>query len=140
MLNYEEKIEKIKNCEQLANAKVNFTWKNRCYKKPSCIAARYVLAPLATNKKAIAEINSLFYDFLWSGRGDKIKGNTCMLNDYSEGRLKMLDIESFNKALKMTWVKKYLDKENHSKWKIFDLEIKNNGESTILTGNLNKKI
>ena len=62
-----------------------------------------------------------------------------MLNDYSEGGLKMFDIESFDKDLKMTWVKKYLDKENHSKWKIFDLEVKNNGESTILTGNLNKK-
>ena len=52
----------------------------------------------------------------------------------------MLDIESFNTALKMTWVKKYLDKENHSKWEIFfDLEVKSNGESTVLTGNLNKK-
>ena len=39
----------------------------------------------------------------------------------------------------MTWVKKYLDKESHSKWKIFfDIEVKNR-ESTILTGNLNKK-
>ena len=52
----------------------------------------------------------------------------------------MLDIESFNKALKITWVKKYLDKENHSRWKIFfDLKLKNKGESTIVTGNLNKK-
>ena len=52
----------------------------------------------------------------------------------------MLDIKSFNKALKMTWVKKYLYKENHNKWQIFfDLKVKNNGESTILTSNLNKK-
>ena len=63
-----------------------------------------------------------------------------MLNGYSERGLKMLDIESFNTALKITWVKKYLDKESHSKWKIlFDLELKNKGESTMLTGSLSKK-
>ena len=33
-----------------------------------------------------------------------------------------------------------LDKENHSKWKIFfDLELNNKGESTIVTGILNKR-
>ena len=71
----------------------------------------YILAPLPTNQKAIEEIEKLFYDFLWNGRGDKIKRNT-MIRDYSEGGLKMLDIASFNKALKIVWIKKYLDKEN----------------------------
>ena len=41
---------------------------------------------------------------------------------------------------KKNQAEKYLYKKNHSKWKIFfDLEVKNNGESTILTGNLNRK-
>ena len=30
-----------------------------------------------------------------------------MIGDYSDGGLKMIDLESFNKALKFTWVKKY---------------------------------
>ena len=52
----------------------------------------------------------------------------------------MLDIASFNKALKIVWIKKYLDKENHSKWKIFlDIESQHKGGTTFLTGNLNKK-
>ena len=43
----------------------------------------HILAPLSTNQKAIEEIaKRLFYDFLWSGRGDKIKRNT-MIRDYS---------------------------------------------------------
>ena len=42
----------------------------------------YILAPLSTNQKATEEIERLFYDFLWSGRGDKIKRNT-MIRDYS---------------------------------------------------------
>ena len=36
----------------------------------------------------------------------------------------MIDIKLFNKALKLTWVKKYLDNDNHGKWKLhFDSEL-----------------
>ena len=78
----------------------------------------YVLAPLHTN-----EVNKLFYLFLWNGKGDKIKRST-MINDYSKGGLKMIDIQAFNKSLKTTWIKKYLDNENQGKWKLFfDLEL-----------------
>ena len=48
----------------------------------------------------------------------KIKRNV-MINDFSEGGLKMIDIESFNKSLKSSWIKKYLDPENSSSWKFF---------------------
>ena len=51
----------------------------------------------------------MFYN-LWKGKGDKIKKN-IMINDYSEGGLKLIDIASFNRSLKATWIKKYLDKE-----------------------------
>ena len=46
-----------------------------------------------------------------------------MINDYSDWGLKMIDIQSFDKSLEVTWMKKYLDLENKGKWKlIFDLE------------------
>ena len=46
-----------------------------------------------------------------------------MINDFKDGGLRMLEIESFNKALKCSWIKKYLDDENKGKWKLFlDLE------------------
>ena len=54
----------------------------------------------------------------------------------------MIDLESFNKALKSTWVKKYLDPENHvegnhGKWKyFFDSELQLFGRPAILRGNL----
>ena len=60
----------------------------------------------------------MFFKFLWNDKGDKIK-RKIMINDYSEGGLKMIDITSFNKSLKATWIKKYLDTENCSKWKVF---------------------
>ena len=44
-----------------------------------------------------------------------------MINDYSQGGLKMIDILPFNKSLKATWIKKYLDTENGGSWKKFFL-------------------
>ena len=69
----------------------------------------YVLTTLPTSQRLIKEINELFYDFLWSGKGDKIKRNT-MTNDYPEGGLRMIGIESFSKSLvKTIWINKYMD-------------------------------
>ena len=51
----------------------------------------------------------------------------------------MIDITSFNKALKLTWVKKYLDNDNHGEWKLFfDSELQDFGGVVIFKGNLNK--
>ena len=51
----------------------------------------------------------------------------------------MIDIKSFNKAFKSTWIKKYLDKSNHGKWKLFfDLHLTEHGGTDLFKGNLNK--
>ena len=51
----------------------------------------------------------------------------------------MTDIKSFNKALKSTWVKKYLDCDNQGKWKLFfDSELHDFGGAVIFKGSLNK--
>ena len=42
-----------------------------------------------------------------------------MLNEYKDGGLNMLDIQSFNCALKAKWVQKYLDNNNQAKWNFF---------------------
>ena len=50
----------------------------------------------------------------------------------------MIDITSFNKALKSVWIKKYLDVNNKGKWKLFiDAELENLGGATVLS-NLDK--
>ena len=64
----------------------------------------YVLSPLPLNVKPIKEVNKLFFAFLCNGKGDKIKENT-IINDYPNGGLKMIDIISFSKSLKATWIK-----------------------------------
>ena len=68
----------------------------------------YILAPLPSNHTALDEINRIFYNFLWDGKGDKIKRD-IIICEYKSGGLRMIDIKSFNKALKPTWIKKYLE-------------------------------
>ena len=52
----------------------------------------------------------------------------------------MIDIASFNKSLKATWVKKYLGEEISSKWKtIFDEEFGKYGGTAVIKVKLNKK-
>ena len=60
-----------------------------------------------------------------------------MLNEYKDAGLKMLDIRSFTHALNSKWVMKYLDDNNHAKWKLFfDFFIKQYDDKFLLTGNL----
>ena len=97
------------------------------------------MSPLPTNHNAIKEINNLFFNFLWDGKGDKVKRD-IIISDYENGGLRMIVRKLFNQALKSGWIKKYLDRENHGKWKLlFNLELKNFGGEEILRGNLNKE-
>ena len=97
----------------------------------------YLLTPLKSNYSALTEINKLLYTFLWNGKGDKIKWNV-IINVYCDGGLKMIDIFSFNKSLKVTWIKKYLDNSNNGKWKLlFDRALQNHSGKKNLSSSLN---
>ena len=78
----------------------------------------HLLSPLQANSQIIKQINDVFFDFLWNTKGDKIKRNVITQN-YGNGGLKMIDIASFNKALKSVWIRKYLDESKKGKWKFF---------------------
>ena len=121
--NYIDKVEKVKamlSCWKFR--RLSLLGKMSVIKRLAVSQLVYILAPLQTDHKAIKEINELFYKFLWDEKGDKIKN--VMIKDFSEGGLKMIDIQSFNKSLKSSWIKKYLDPENSSSWKsFFDLHV-----------------
>ena len=139
-LNYKEKMEKIKmimGCWKLR--RLGLLGKITVLKSLIASQLVYIFSPLQTHYTAIKEINVMFYNFLWNDKGDKIKRNV-MINDYSEEGLKMIDIASFNRSLKATWIKRYLDKENCGRWKsFFDLQLEKYGGEVILTGNLDIK-
>ena len=52
----------------------------------------------------------------------------------------MPHLSSFNNAMKITWVKRYLDEENESKWKLFfRLSLKNVGGDFFFKWNISPK-
>ena len=139
-LNYTEKLTKIKSilgCWKFR--RLSLVGKIVVLKSLVASQLVYVFSPLQKNHEVIKEINKLFFNFLWNDKGDKIK-RAVMINDYPNGGLKMIDVVSFNKSLKASWIKKYLDSENSSKWKtIFNFELGKYGGNAFFKGNLNKK-
>ena len=66
----------------------------------------FILTPLPTYANALQTVNKLLFEFLWDGKGDKIK-REHIIRDYEQGGLRMIDIHTFNKSLKASWIKKY---------------------------------
>ena len=84
----------------------------------------YILTPLTTSVEALQKVNKMFFDFLWNGKGDRIK-RMIIIKDYKEGGLKMIAINKFNQSLKVSWIKKFLDPANDGKWKfVFEDSLK----------------
>ena len=64
-----------------------------------------------------------------------------MINEYKHGGLKMLDIQTFNRAHKAKWIQKYLDCENHGKQKlVFDAHLDKHGGKRLFSFNLKEHI
>ena len=129
-LNYKEKLEKVKEILRCWKYhRLTLLGKITVIKSLVLVASQlvYLLSPLRSNYRVLNEINDLLYTFLWNGKGDKIKRKD-MINEFGVGGLKMTDISSFNKSVKTTWIKKYLDNNNKGKWKIFfDITVKKYG-------------
>ena len=65
---------------------------------------------------------------------------SIMINDYENGGLRMLDLNPFNKALKLSWVRKYLNENNSGKWKLlFDFQLEDYGGAEFFRGYLDRK-
>ena len=62
--------------------------------------------------KTLKEMNEILYNFIWEGT-NRIK-KTVICQEYSDGGLKMINIEDFITALKTTWVRKLII--NNSLW------------------------
>ena len=107
-MNYNEKIIKIKNIIKL--------WKRR-YLTPfgKITVIKTLLLPILNHlfislpnpiENVIKELNTIFYDFLWSGTA-KIK-QSVVVKQYMEGGLNMINLKAFILALKATWIRRLL--------------------------------
>ena len=67
-------------------------------------------------KSIMTKLESLLFKFIW-GKKDKIKRGFAK-KQFLEGGIGAPDIESFANALKVGWIKRWLD-PHHSSWKVF---------------------
>ena len=68
------------------------------------------------NDPFLKELETLLFSFIWGGKCDKMAKKT-IINDIEDGGLKMTDIRSFAKALKISWIKKAWDANYQADWK-----------------------
>ena len=112
-LNYNEKLDKVRNvlsCWKYCI--ITLIGKSTVLKSLVASQLVYVLSPLVANAKVIKEVNKVFYSFLWNGKGEiKLKKRDIIINDYSNGGLKMIDIQSFSKSLRAIWIEKNIQKK-----------------------------
>ena len=84
-------------------------------------------------KSFFKKLNTLFLKFIWNGGNDRVKRKN-LLNDFSDGGLRMIDVEAFSQAKKMVWVKHLLDPTYENFWKYLECEALHafNNDSLIL--------
>ena len=80
----------------------------------------YVCSLLPTPKEIVNKLNQLLFKFLCKGT-DKV---TCVsaINDYERGGLKMIDLESMVKYLRLAWLKRLFNDSNAT-WKTYLLHL-----------------
>ena len=76
----------------------------------------YVCSVLPTPKELVKELNQLLFKFLWNGT-DKVT-RVSVINEYEEGGLKMIDLDSIIKSLRLAWLKRIFN-GNNGTWKSY---------------------
>ena len=112
-LNYTSKIEEMK--------KIFLNWSKRILTPLGRITVIKSLALSKINhlilslpkpsEKIVKEIQTLFYNYLWNRGPDKIK-RSLVIQNYDNGGLRKIDLDSFISSLRLTWFRRMLTTPN----------------------------
>jgi len=138
--NYKEKVHKVEDIlNNWRNKRLTLIGKIAVIKALAASQFVYILSSTTSCSKSLKETNNLLFKFLSDNKGNKIKW-TEMIADYQDGGQKMLDIIEFNKALKISWILKYISNDCKSKWKcFFNFHLSKVGGKLVFLGNLAPK-
>ena len=75
----------------------------------------YVCSVLPTPNELVKQLNQLLFKFLWNGT-DKVT-RVSVINEYEEGRLKMICLDCMIKSLRLAWLKRIFEGQNQFKYK-----------------------
>ena len=103
VLNWDHRIDQIRN--------LLTSWKGReltlfgkiiIIKQLAIPKVLFSASMLSVPDGIVNELNTMFYEFIW-GRVDRIKRDV-LINDYKNGGLKMVDVETLFASIKASWV------------------------------------
>ena len=78
------------------------------------------------------------FQFLWDNKPEKISREK-IIQDYCQGGLKMLDIETFIQSLKCSWVKRLKLQPDSKLVQLYETMLSKYGQQFIFKCNLNTK-
>ncbi len=110
--NWLSKIAKLKNSLHVwKSRKLTIYGKITILKSIGLSKLIYAFSVLHVPSAIIKEVNTIVYGFVWN-KIERIKRNT-IINDYENGGMKMIDIESMIFALKAAWIPTFMQ-SNHT--------------------------
>ena len=71
------------------------------------------MSPPNPNVDLIKEIDTIFFNYIWNSKVDRI-ARKLITRNYNEGGLKMINIPMFIKSLKITWIRRL--QQSNSAW------------------------
>jgi len=112
-LNYKEKISQIKNkLNMWKSRKLSIKGKITVLRSQILPIILYPSSVLYTPDDVLNEVSSLFFDFVWPNKKHHVKKKVLFQN-IENGGLKMPDIFSMVKSLKLMWIKRFLTRETN---------------------------
>ena len=84
------------------------------------------------DSKFIKELESLLFKFIWGDKPDKIN-RKLLIQDYKDGGLRMTDIITFIKGLKITWFRRMFQKVRTTDWQTLFEDVHQTTIDLILT-------
>ena len=90
----------------------------------------FICSVLNTPPGFTAEVNKIVYNYIWKGKNPKLK-KTTITKVKNEGGFGMIDFSLFDKALKITWVKR-LCSDDSGPWKLIPLSLLSNVGGKLL--------
>ena len=119
--NFQEKVDSIK--------KLTNKWSSRglsIYGKVTTIKSLlipklvFISSVFSPPSKIIKQVNSMIFSFLWNGEDNVTRLSS--INSPEDGGIKMTDIESLDKAVRLAWLKSIFS-DNESTWKFYLLHL-----------------
>ena len=131
-LNYEKQINKCKAIIKNWNQRnISLIGRITVFKSLILPNITFIGSCTIIPKEYIQTFKNIVYEFLWKGNKDPVK-RSVLSNDYLEGGLKMTNIDTYIKTLKIKWILRLLENSNEN-WKIIPQKyFENIGENFLI--------